>query len=113
LPCGPENVEKLIASSFDLIAAMKAAPPTEEELNKVKENWLKNHRESMKTNQYWLSTLRNAEQFGDDPVEMFSFEDRVKALTVNDVQVAAQRYIDTSHYIQVVLYPEQYQNKIK
>ena len=113
LPCGPENVEKLIASSFELIAAMKAVPPTEEELNKVKENWLKNHRESMKTNQYWLSTLRNAEQFGDDPAEMFSFEDRVKALTVNDVLVAAQRYIDASQFIQVVLYPEQYKDKVK
>jgi zinc protease len=113
LPCGPENVDKLIESSFALIAAMKAAPPTDEELNKVKENWLKNHRESMKTNQYWLSSLRNAEQFGDDPAEMFSFEERVKGLTVNDVQVAAQRYIDTNNYIQVVLYPEQYQNKAK
>ncbi len=113
LPCGPENVDKLIASSFELISAMKAAAPTEEELHKVKENWLKNYRESIKTNQYWLNSLRNAEQFGDDPAEMFSFEDRVKALTVNDVQIAAQRYIDTNNYIQVVLYPEQYQAKAK
>ncbi|TXI95132.1 MAG: insulinase family protein [Burkholderiaceae bacterium] len=108
LPCGPENVDKLIASSFELIAGMKAAPPTEEELNKVKENWLKNYRESMKTNQFWMTSLRNANQLGDDPRELLSFEERVKKLTAQEVQAAAQAYLDTSNYIQVVLYPENY-----
>lgn len=108
LPCGPENVDKLVNSSFELIAALKAAPPTEEELHKVKENWIKNYRESIKTNQFWLNSLRNAQQTGDDPHELLNFEARVALVNAKEVQAAAQTYLDTSNYIQVVLYPENY-----
>ncbi|MBY0574346.1 MAG: insulinase family protein [Undibacterium sp.] len=110
MPCAPENVDRLLQSSFDLIAQMKAAPPTEEELNKVKENWLKNRRESMKTNRFWLSHLERALQNNDDPQEVFSFEERIKALSAKDVQEAAQIYLDVNNYIQVVMYPEKKEN---
>ena len=106
LPSGPENVEKLLNSSFKLIEEMKAAPATEEELNKVKENWLKNRKESIKTNGFWLSAMSNALQNKDDPAEIFTFDERVKALSAKDIQTAAQSYLDTKNFIQVVMYPE-------
>lgn len=106
LPSGPENTNKLLSSSFDLIETMKAAPATEEELSKVKENWLKNRREALKTNSFWLSHLSNAKQNNEDPTDVFGFEERVKALSTKDIQDAAQIYLDTKNYIQVVMYPE-------
>ena len=62
----------------------------------------------MKTNQFWMNSLRNANQSSDDPRELLSFEERVKKLTAQEVQATAQAYLDTSNYIQVVLYPENY-----
>ncbi|MBC3808482.1 insulinase family protein [Undibacterium seohonense] len=106
LPSGPENVDKLLRSSFDLIEQMKAAPASEDELNKVKENWLKNRKESLKTNGFWLATLSNALQQQEDPAHIFSFEERVKSLTTKDIQEAAKIYLDINNYIQVVMYPE-------
>lgn len=106
LPSGPENVEKLLASSFNLMEQMKTTPATDDELNKVKENWLKNRKESIKTNGFWLSAMSSALQNKDDPAEIFNFEDRVKALSTKDIQVAAQSYLDTKNFIQIVMYPE-------
>ncbi|MFA9273284.1 MAG: M16 family metallopeptidase [Candidatus Aquirickettsiella gammari] len=109
LPGGPENVDKLIRSSFSLMAQMKAAPVSEEELNKVKENWLKNRKEALKTNNFWLSMLSSALQHHEDPAHIFTYEDRVKHLTPKEIQEAAKIYLDTNNYIQVVMSPEKAQ----
>jgi zinc protease len=109
LPSGPEHVDKLIRSSFALMAQMKANPVTEEELNKVKENWLKNRKEELKTNHFWLSMLGNALQQHEDPAHIFTYEERVKHLTPKEIQDAAKNYLDTNNYIQVVMYPEKAQ----
>lgn len=106
LPSGPEHVDKIIRSSFGLISQMKAAPVSEDELNKVKENWLKNRKEDLKTNAFWLSILSSALQHHEDPTHIFTYEDRVRHLTPKDIQEAAKIYLDTSNYIQVVMYPE-------
>lgn len=106
LPGDPQKVDQLVSTSFALIEQLKAAPASEEELNKVKENWLKNRREALKTNQFWLSALSNAHLYQDDPTEMFAFEDQVKKLNVNDVQAAAKTYLDMRNYIQLIMYPE-------
>nr|WP_315484358.1 insulinase family protein [uncultured Undibacterium sp.] len=106
LPSGPENVDKLLSSSFALMEQMKVAPATDEELNKVKENWLKNRKERIKTNGFWLSMMSSALQNKDDPAEIFSFDERVKALSTKDIQIAAKSYLDTKEFIQVVMYPE-------
>lgn len=106
LPSGPEHVDKIIRSSFALIEQLKTAPVSEEELNKVKENWLKNRKESLKTNAFWLSLLSSSLQHHEDPSHIFTYEDRVKRLTPKDIQEAAKIYLDTNNYIQVVMYPE-------
>lgn len=106
LPSGPEHVDQLIKSSFALIAQLKSVPVTDEELNKVKENWIKNRKEEIKTNYFWLSTLSSALQHQEDPASILTYEDRVKHLTPKDIQDAANIYLDTNNYIQVVMYPE-------
>ncbi|MFZ6820404.1 M16 family metallopeptidase [Undibacterium sp. Ji22W] len=106
LPSGPEHVDKLLRSSFALIAQMKATPVSEDELNKVKENWLKNRKEDLKTNNFWLSILSSSLQHHEDPAHIFTYEDRVKHLTPKDIQEAAKIYLDTNNYIQIVMYPE-------
>jgi zinc protease len=106
LPCAPENVDKLISSTFAVITKMKETPPLEEDLNKVKTNWIKNNQKNIKTNTYWLSYLSNAQLNGENSEDIFTQEERINAITVQDIQEAANKYLDTKNYIQVVLYPE-------
>lgn len=106
LPCAPENVDKLINSTFSLFEKMKANVPTDADLNKVKANWIKNYQQNIKSNAYWMGQLSNAELNNEDPLDIFKYEERVNAITVQDIQAAAKTYLDTKNYTQVVLYPE-------
>ncbi len=106
-PCGPENVDKVVAAAFSEIEKIKQDGPTQEELDKVKLNWVTNQKIALRTNEQWLSYLQDATLFNTDPADILTLEQRTNALTLDDVKQAANRYLDTNNYVQVVLYPEE------
>jgi zinc protease len=106
LPCSPENVGKVIAATFSEIEKLKKDGPTEEELNKVKTNWIKNNNIALLTNEYWLESLQNAKLYNIDPEDILTIEKRINAVTQQDIKDAARRYLNVENYVQVVLYPE-------
>ena len=105
LPCGPENVDKVIAATFAEIDKVKQQGPLASDLDKVKENWSKNHRKSMQENGYWMGRLQWASLNGADPASILTFDQRSRAITPGDLQAAARRYFTMDNYVQVVLYP--------
>lgn len=107
LPSGPEHVDQLLRSSFTLIEDMKKNPVTEDELKKVKENWLKNRQEQMKTNEFWMAIFNDVKEDNENPMHVFTFNDRVKQLQTREIHEAAKIYLNMDNYIQVVMYPEQ------
>ncbi len=106
LPTGPANVDKTIAAAFAEIAQMKESGPSAADLAKVKQNWIQVHRRALRENAYWLHELQSAVMLGTDPAAILAYEEKVAAITAQDVQAAAARYLDTNNYVQVVLYPE-------
>ena len=107
LPTGPENVDKVIAAAFAEIGKMKTQGPTAADLEKVKLNWITRQQKAMRENNYWMSQLMGSVTQGRDPTQILRFEQRVRAITPQAVKQAAQRYLNTDNYVQVVLYPEQ------
>ncbi len=105
MPCGPDNVDKLVKASFNEFQKVKDNGPTEADLNKVKETWKKQYEEDIKDNSFWLRQLQSAVENGDNPAEVLSFVKRVDALTPKDIKDAANKYFDLKNYVQVVLYP--------
>jgi len=106
LPCGPENVEKVIAAAFAEIRKLQAQGPEAGDLEKVKQNWNTNHRRSMRENGYWLNYLQGAYLNGIAAETILQYGERVDAVKAADVKAAANRYFDFENYVQVVLYPE-------
>ena len=106
LPCGPENVDKLIAATFAEFNKIKTNGPLETDLNKVKETFGKKYAEDMKDNNYWLRSLQSTIDNGDNGKTIFELEKKVNALTVKDIKDAANLYLNDKNYLQVVLYPE-------
>ncbi|RZT09584.1 zinc protease [Duganella sp. CF402] len=106
LPCAPENVDKVLAATFAEIEKIKQNGAEEVDLNKVKAAWIKNYRKGLRENGYWMASLQNAFFNNTNPEDILSYESRVNSMTVADLKLAAQRYFDTSNYLQVVLYPE-------
>jgi zinc protease len=106
IPCGPENVDKLIKATAEEIDAIKKNGPLAADLNKVKETWSKKYREDLKENSYWLSKLL---QYVENPATagtMLKGEERIKAITAKEIQEAANRYLDPANSVQVILNPE-------
>lgn len=106
LPTGPENVDKVIAAVMEEIAQLKEKGPSDELLDKVKQGWLTYHAKAKRENSYWLAGIQAALLKGTDPHSLLRYEERVRAVTPEDVKEAARRYFDTTNYVQVVLYPE-------
>ena len=106
LPCGPDNVDKVIAATLAEIEKMKQDGPTAEDLNKVKQNWITSHATAMRTNEHWLTALQDATLYQTDPGDILTVEQRINEVTADDVKAAANRYLNTGNYVQMVLYPE-------
>lgn len=105
-PCGPENVEKLIAATMDEIKNIKENGPLEEDLNKVKETFTKQYQEDLKDNNYWLTKLQQTIELGSSPADILTGEKRIHAVSAKDVKEAANKYFNMNNYVQVVLNPE-------
>jgi zinc protease len=106
LPTGPANVGKVLDATFAEIERMRTEGPDPADLDKVKTNWLQTYRKSLQENGYWLAILQTSLTEGTDPGTILSFDKEVEHLNVADVKRAAQRYLSTHNYVQVVLNPE-------
>lgn len=103
--CDPERVEELTEVIFEQIDSLKTVGTTDFYLDKVKEIAKRDREVAMKENRFWLNGLGWVDFHGLDPVRHLRYNDMVDSLTVEAVQDAAQRYLDTSNYARFVLLP--------
>ncbi len=107
LPCGPENVQKLVDATQTEIQSLMTTGPKPEDLDKVKQQWREVYKENMKQNAYWLTNLEQIRFYGEDPKLFLEHEKRFDALTVKDVQDAAKLAFSGPNKLKAVLYPEE------
>ncbi|MBL7852673.1 MAG: insulinase family protein [Cyclobacteriaceae bacterium] len=106
IPCGPENVDKLIAATFAEIQKIKDTGPTADDLNKVKETITKKQQENLKENSYWLNALQRSVELGTNPSNILTVEKRISEVTAKEIQERARKYFQANNYFQAILYPE-------
>lgn len=104
--CSPANVDKLV---YTVLAEMKKIVdngPTDIDIEKAKETYIKERETDVKENKFWLNYIKSRTFNGE---ALLSFEDYKKIITeVNkkDMQKAAKSYFTPNHYVKVVLMPE-------
>lgn len=106
IPCGPENVDKLIEAAQGEIKKIKDQGPSAEDLVKVKETFIKKHQENLKENSYWLNALQRSVELGQPPANILTVEKRMNSLTAKELQERARLYFSMKNYFQAVLFPE-------
>jgi len=106
LPCGPENVEKLIKATLAEIDKIKNSGPSEADLNKVKETWKQQYLVNIKENSFWARQLLLSLELKTDPAGVLAYEKKIAALTPADLKDAAQKYLDMKNYVVITLNPE-------
>ncbi|HYF30601.1 MAG TPA: insulinase family protein [Chitinophagaceae bacterium] len=106
LPCGPEKVDTLVKSVKKEFEMLAKNGPSQEYLDKVKKQWLEDHKTQMKENNTWLDQLLTFKSQGGDPRRFLEYEKYVNALTTKDVQQAANLILNGKNQFFAVLMPE-------
>ncbi|TLX24700.1 insulinase family protein [Chryseobacterium indologenes] len=104
-PCGPENVEKLIKSSTAELQKLIDKGPEQKDLDKYKEGEYNEYKTSLKDNGFWLQGIAQSQVDGSDPYDILNYQEKVKALTVKDLQDVAKKYLSKGRNV-AVLMPE-------
>lgn len=107
--CDPDRTDELAGAVLEQVERLRQNGPSEENMAKVKEQLRRTRETSLRTNPFWVSTLDfYALRPGEDLADVAAFDARVAGLTADDVQQAAQRYLDLDGYARFVLYPASY-----
>ena len=104
-PCGPENAEKLTKSAIAELQKLIDKGPDQKDLDKYKEGEYNDDKTNMKDNNYWMNGLAKNQLDGSDKYEILNYQEKVKALTVKDLQDVAKKYL-TKNRIVATLMPE-------
>lgn len=105
-PCGPENVEKLTQAALAEVVKIRENGPSEKDMAKIKETYFLKHKEQLKENRFWLQQMETADREGRDINEILKYEEKVAALTEEDIQEVANEYL-TDDYLLGILMPEE------
>ena len=100
----PDRLDELGRATFAVLDSVKQFGVSEVDLAKVREAQRRAREISVRENSAWLANLMAFYRNGWDPREIMA-EPKVR-LDPAAVKRAAQRYLDTSRYVQVSLLPE-------
>ena len=105
--CDPARADELTEAVLTQIEQIKEEGPADDDVQKVKEQQRRERETSLEENGFWLGTLDFYYSHPDeDLLDMLDYPDVVSRLTAEDVQEAAQQYLDLNRFVEVVLYPE-------
>ena len=102
----PARVDELCSEIFTQIDSLKVFGTTAVYLNKVKESQLRAYETNLKENEFWIANLE-FKYFHQEPLnDILTYGELVNTLTLEDIQDAAIKYLNTDNYVRVVLFPE-------
>ncbi len=100
----PSRTDELFGAVIDEINWLREGGE-QEYLDTVKEQLRSNREEDLRENTFWLGRIQTAAQNGGPFTDPAGFDERLDALTLEQVVEAAQRYFTPDRYIRVVLFP--------
>jgi len=106
MPCGPENVEKILAEYSREIAEYKTIGVSAINLDKVKKAMLEQLKDNMKRNNYWANNLQSILFWGHSKKFFLNFDQQVNAVTVKDLKASANKFFNDNNHFKAISYPE-------
>ena len=102
----PERVDELVGEVAIEIDWLKNGGE-QSYLDTVKEQLRTSREEQVRDNNFWLNQIVSITQLGESLEVVTSFDERLDALTLEQVAAAAQRYLIDDQFVRVILLPEQ------
>jgi zinc protease len=106
--CSPAKAEKLTGTVLKYLQQFQAKGPKAETLEKVQKQLLNAHTTRLETNGFWLNYM--ATKYFEDEQQQIdmvnSYNERVNAVTLDDIKHFMQAHFNPNHYVRVTLLPE-------
>ncbi len=103
--CAPENVDKLINKTLELINELKKNGADPKDIAKFKAESMRETEVQLKENNFWLGYLTNQYINGDDLSEILHETEQLNKVTPESTKAAANQYFG-NNFIQFILQPE-------
>ncbi|TAE31596.1 MAG: insulinase family protein [Cytophagales bacterium] len=107
--CAPENVEKLVSKTLDIINEIKQKGADPNDIAKFKAESQRETELQLKDNNFWLGYLTNQYFNKDDLAEVLRENEQLDKVTAESTKAAANRYLSGQNLIRFVLLPERKQ----
>ena len=106
LPTAPEHVDTVLKAMQAEIDSMKQYGPSQVNLDKIKKTWLEQYKINVQSNNYWSDKIQGVYFNGDEAKQLYNYESRVNALTVDDIKATANKLFDGKNVLEAILLPE-------
>ena len=88
-----DKVDPFYAAVESIVASLRDAPPTEDELNRARLPVIESLRRSQASNEYWLAQLSDVAERPNDVEQTLTHISDLEAVTPADVQALARQYL--------------------
>lgn len=102
----PDRLDELTEAVFAQIDLLKTAGATDAELAKVRETQQRTREVQLRQNHFWLTRLMSYDRYGWDFGDILANEQHREYLDSDLIRRAAQQFLNTENYVQVLLVPE-------
>ncbi len=102
----PENITRMVERSLQEVKRLQDEGPSEDLVNRAKETARREHETALRQNGFWLGRLQSAKLLDRDPLLILKREERIAALTRENLREVFRRYFPLDRYTVVTLLPE-------
>lgn len=104
--CAPANVDKLINLALEEVKKVRENGAVKEDIEKYVNNEKLKFETNLKNNNYWLNSLVDKYQKGEDITTIPTSVKNLDKITVESTKATAKKYLTGNDLIKVVLLPE-------
>ncbi len=104
--CNPDLQAKLLKIVKEEIAILLEKGPNPDAIEKAKNNLLKDRKESIQKDEFWLSQLVSTQLMGEPYVDYASYEKMIKKITPEHIRAFAKKVLTNADQVEVVMNPK-------
>ena len=102
----PDNIARMIDRTLQEVKRFQTEGPSDDLVNRAKESARREHETAVKQNGFWLGRLQSAKLLGRDPMLILQREQRIAAVSKENIQEMFRKYFPLDRYTVVTLMPE-------
>ena len=103
--CDPERADYLKSIVYAEVEKLQKTGPTEVDVKKTIEYFLKTREEKLKENSFWLNSLVGIDQNGLNTISSANYDDIIKGMTPKKLQKFSKKIFKESKNVEVLMLP--------